>query len=285
MSAIAVTVGTFDGVHRGHRRLFEDGVRLAALAGLDLVALTFDRHPLSLLHPERAPRLLTGLDHKIELLGAVDGVARTEVLVFDQARADQAPESFIADTLIGGLGARLLVVGGNFRFGRAGAGDVALAERVGRRLGLAVRGTTLLEGTPGSVVSSSEIRRLVATGSLDGAARLLGRPHEVRGELRLGEPAGRVAELVVPGELLLPPPGRYEVRAGPLREDAVALIAALAPPGGPGAPVLLEAPPATSVPEAWPRGTTVRIAFETPATPPPPRAPVVEQASERAGDR
>lgn len=293
MRPVAVTVGTFDGVHLGHRRLLATAAALAAEAGLELVALTLDRHPLALLHPERAPLLLTGLDHKLELLAGVPGVARAEVLVFDRRRAEQAPESFLADTLVGEFGARLLVVGGNFRFGRGGTGDVALAEDLGARVGLRVVGMTLVEGAPGSVISSSAIRRLVAEGHLARAEALLGRPHEIRGTLGDPSPPGdgvpadggaRGTEVVVAADLLLPPPGRYEVRAGPLGEAAPALVASIRPPGAPS-PVVLEVPPGQPVTAGWVAGTRVRVAFEAAPPPSPVGARPHEEASGRAGDR
>ena len=268
MSPAAVSVGTFDGVHRGHRRLLADAAERAKAVGLDLVVLTLDRHPLGLLRPERAPRLLTGLDHKLELLAGVDGVARVEVLAFDRPRADQTASSFVRDTLVGQLDARLLVVGGNFRFGRGGAGDVALAERLGRTVGLEVVGIALLEGSPGSVISSSEIRRLVAAGHLAKAAALLGRAHEVRGELRVPPvpgghghtvpgrpaPAGRsggagVLHLVFDEPLLLPPPGGHSAVVAPLVPPA---------PGVPGTAATVEVAGEVDGPSAGGASVTVR---------------------------
>lgn len=299
MSPVVLAVGTFDGVHLGHRRLLAAAHDLATAAGLELVALTLDRHPLALLHPERAPRLLTGLDHKRALLRAVDGVGRVEVLRFDRARADQSPESFVVDTIVGDLAAEVLVVGGNFRFGRAGAGDVALARHVGEAVGLSVVGIPLLEASPGVVVSSSAIRRLVVAGHLDRAADLLGRPHEVRGVL--GPAGGRApaagartddgpAEiaigLVVAPELLLPPVGIYEARvarlAGPVdggAGEAPALVRARVvadPARPPGAAaldpaVVLEPPRAGGLAPWWARadGIDASVAFLAPAAPAP----------------
>ncbi len=263
-SAIAVSVGTFDGVHRGHRQLLAAAARRAAAAGLPLVVLTLDRHPLSLLRPDRAPRLLTGLDHKLELLAELDGVARTEVLVFDRPRAEQEPASFLRDTLAGELGARLLVVGGNFRFGRDGAGDVSLAARLGPAAGLDVVGLPLLEEAPGAVISSSHIRRLVAAGSLAHAAELLGRPFELRGQLghRLDGAGGRTP-LTVDGQLLLPPTGAYRVRAAPLDPaEGGSLEAAAELSGG---VVRLRAPDRSGGARWWHPGAALRVLFGAPA--------------------
>lgn len=277
MSPIAVSVGTFDGVHRGHRRLLATAADRAAAAGLELVVLTLDRHPLSLLRPERAPRLLTGLDHKLELLAGLGGVSRVEVLAFDRQRADQSPASFVLDTLVGELGARLLVVGGNFRFGRGGAGDVTLVAELGAPVGLEVVGLPLLEGAPGAVISSSEIRRLVAVGHLARAASLLGRLHEVRGELAPAVPAGaggstRLGLLVDP-VLLLPPPGAHRAVVAPLgaaREPAVPAFAEVgADLRAPAAAAQGGLPPAVGlaltghpVPPWWRPGVAVRVGFE-----------------------
>lgn len=260
MSPIAVSVGTFDGVHLGHRQLLAAAAERAAGAGLPLVVLTLDRHPLSLLRPDRAPRLLTGLDHKLELLAGLDGVARTEVLVFDRTRAEQTPASFVRDTLRGALGARLLVVGGNFRFGRDGAGDVALAARLGAAAGLDVVGLPLLEEAPGTVISSSEIRRLVAAGSLAHAGALLGRPFEVRGRLD----GGPGAPLSLADHLLLPPAGAYPVLAVPLDPRAGGALDASAEVAG--GLVHLHAPERRDGAGWWQAGTVLRVLFGAPAS-------------------
>lgn len=235
---VAVTVGTFDGVHLGHRRLLRYAGEMAAASGLELVVLTLDRHPLSLLRPEKAPRLLTGLEHKRQLLAATAGVARVEVLVFDEDRADQSPRSFLLDTLLGDLGATVLVVGENFRFGHGGAGDLELAAEVGASVGLSVVGMPLLEQGVDGVVSSSRIRRLVADGDLATAASLLGRPFELRGELALAPEVagGKALGLVVAADLLLPEQGRHEVLARSLAGRAETRAVAFVPPAAPGQP-------------------------------------------------
>jgi riboflavin kinase/FMN adenylyltransferase len=201
---VVATIGTFDGVHLGHRRLIDETRRQAAARGLRSVAVTFDRHQMTIVRPEAAPRLLTGLDHKLELLAAagVDAV----VLEFDATRAAQGAEDFVKDVLVGHLGVRALVVGSTFRFGYRHRGDARLLETMGARLGFSVTPIELVtDDGARTVISSSLIRSLVADTRLDEARRLLGRDHEVRGVVVDGA-AGLVA---VPAELLVPPPGDY----------------------------------------------------------------------------
>jgi riboflavin kinase/FMN adenylyltransferase len=233
-----VTIGTYDGVHLGHRALIEETRREAARAGLRSAVVTFDRHPAEVIRPEVAPQLLTGLAHKVELLEAT-GIDRVIVLGFDAARAAQSAEDFVEQLLVGEIGARAVVVGANFRFGHRQRGDIALLERMAVPLSLHVHAIGLLTGERAHrAVSSAGIRKLVSAGELDEAARLLGRPHEVRGELQLEEAR---AGVVLSPRLLLPPPGRYHALVGPpgrpdrdtvvtVRADCRALALGEAPP-------------------------------------------------------
>lgn len=202
----AVTVGTFDGVHLGHRRLIDATRREAASSRLRAVVVTFDRHPLATVRPKTAPRLLTSLDQKVDLLyeaGADDVV----VLEFDAARANQSAEDFVATFLVDELGARVIVVGDGFRFGHRQRGDVAMLESMGASLGFRVVTVTLVSSGGGrdDVVSSSAIRELITAGDLEGAATMLGREHEVRGTIV----DARRLVVVVSDEMVLPPPGEY----------------------------------------------------------------------------
>ncbi|HUZ21702.1 MAG TPA: FAD synthetase family protein [Acidimicrobiales bacterium] len=216
---VAVTVGNYDGVHLGHRRLLAEARGFAEAAGLALVAVTFDRHPAAILRPAQVPRLLTALDHKVELLRSA-GVDDVVVLAFDEARAAESAEEFVTEVLLGELGARLVIAGANFRFGHDHRGDIELLRSMGEMLGFEARGVDLMRDGE-ATVSSSRIRRLVGEGALAEAADLLGRPHEVRGVLR-GPTGPDGLTLVVPGELLLPPAGEYTATVGAPGEGAVA---------------------------------------------------------------
>jgi riboflavin kinase/FMN adenylyltransferase len=235
----AVTIGAYDGVHKGHQFVIGHLRRLAADGGLATVVLTFDRHPATVVRPESAPKLLTDLDQKLEILAGT-GVDHTAVLRFDEARSQEEPEDFVRKVLVGALGARVVVVGEDFHFGRRRRGNVDLLREMGAALGFEVTHVPLLGGT-----SSTAVRRLLEAGDVAGAADLLGRPHEVRGVVEKGDQRGRelgypTANVAVPAEILLPTPGIY---AGWYGGDHAAAISVGHRPTfhGGGAPVVLEA--------------------------------------------
>jgi riboflavin kinase/FMN adenylyltransferase len=210
----AVTIGAYDGVHLGHRHVLGLLKDLARHRGLETVAVTFDRHPASVVRPQSAPPLLTDLEQKLELLAQV-GIGRTVVIPFDEARANESAEDFVTEVLVGALGARLVVVGRDFHFGHERRGNVALLSDMGRSLGFETVGVALEDDSSGEPVSSTRIRRLVAAGDVRGAAALLGRPHEVRGEVVRGDGRGGAAlglptaNLSVPPDMALPAEGIY----------------------------------------------------------------------------
>ncbi len=209
----AVTIGAYDGVHLGHRALLHELRRRAKEAGLRSVVVTFDRHPALVVRPESAPKLLTDLDQKIELLGAC-GIERALVVPFDARRAEEPAEDFVAEVLVEGLRARLVVVGEDFHFGHGRKGDVGLLTEEGRRRGFAVEGVSL-SSQGGEAVSSTRIRRLLDLGEVEAAATLLGRDHEVRGPVVRGDGRGGAelamptANVAVPAEIALPGDGVY----------------------------------------------------------------------------
>jgi riboflavin kinase/FMN adenylyltransferase len=195
-----VTIGAFDGVHLGHRRLIERVRSTAAEIGAVSVVVTFDQHPASVVRPGSAPLLLTDLDQKLALLEA-SGVDLVVVVHFDVERSTEPAEAFVDEVLVDCLNARALVVGHDFHFGRNREGDVALLQRIGALRGFDVTGIRLVSsGGNGSEatkvgelgpISSTGIRRLIAQGDVRAAARLLGRWHQLRGIVAHGEKRGR----------------------------------------------------------------------------------------------
>lgn len=214
----AVTIGAYDGVHVGHRLVIEHVRSLAAGEGLRSVVVTFDRHPAAVVRPESAPRLLTDLLQKLELLAST-GIDEIEVVHFDEERASETAEDFVTSVLVGQLRVASVVVGRNFHFGKGRGGNVSLLEEMGSDLGFRVVPFDLVmdevAGDDPEPVSSTRIRRLIGEGDLAGAEQLLARPHEVRGVVSEASPSG-TAEVTVPDEILLPPAGRYAVKAGVL---------------------------------------------------------------------
>jgi riboflavin kinase/FMN adenylyltransferase len=188
MPGTAVTIGAYDGVHLGHRALLRDLCLRAEAAGLSTVVVTFDRHPASVVRPDSAPKLLTDLDQKLELL-AECGIDRTLVVPFDRTRAEESAEDFVREILVDALEARLVVVGEDFHFGHGRKGNVALLTELGQGYGFEVIGVSLT-GDETEAVSSTRIRTLVAAGAVEEAATLLGRPHEVRGPVVHGDGRG-----------------------------------------------------------------------------------------------
>jgi riboflavin kinase/FMN adenylyltransferase len=210
----AVTIGAYDGVHLGHRQLIAGLERGALERGLSTVVVTFDRHPATVVRPESAPLLLTDLDLKLELLAST-GVARTLVVPFDRRRAEETAEDFVAEVLVGALGARLVVVGEDFHFGHGRKGDVHLLRQLGAVHGFDVVGWNLVAGEDGEVVSSTRIRRCLAAGDVAAAAALLGRYHQVRGPVVHGDGRGGseldmpTANVAVASGIALPADGIY----------------------------------------------------------------------------
>jgi riboflavin kinase/FMN adenylyltransferase len=215
----AVTIGAYDGVHLGHRALLAELRARAEDNGLATVVVTFDRHPASVVRPESAPKLLCDLEQKLELLASA-GVDRTVVVRFDDERANETAEEFVTRELVKGLDARLVVVGEDFHFGHGRKGNVALLTEMGSVAGFAVDGVALSsEAGAGDhrapAVSSTRVRTLVSHGDVEGAAVLLGRPHQVRGPVVTGDRRGGAelgfptANLDIPADICLPAPGIY----------------------------------------------------------------------------
>lgn len=211
-----VTIGAYDGVHLGHRKVLRLVRELADARGLDAGLVTFDRHPAQVVRPESAPPLLTSLDQKLELLGGLGLLDVVCVLRFDEERSHETAEEFVREVLVGLLRARVVVVGADFHFGHKRGGNVALLEQMGTDLGFEVIGLGLVapEGEDHEPYSSTRVRGALENGDVAVAATLLGRPHEVRGVVTRGDRRGRelgfpTANVAVSEEICLPADGIY----------------------------------------------------------------------------
>lgn len=218
----AVTIGAFDGVHLGHQAVLRLVRDLAHARGLTATVLTFDRHPAEVVRPQSAPKLLTDLEQKLELLEATNMVDECLVLSFDEARSKELAEEFVSEVLAGVLHARLVIVGSDFHFGYRRHGDVPLLQRMGAELGFEAIGLGLVASPDGAVAveagapySSTWVRTLLAAGDVEGAAAILGRPHEVRGVVQRGDGRGGpelgfpTANVAVSERICLPGDGVY----------------------------------------------------------------------------
>jgi riboflavin kinase/FMN adenylyltransferase len=210
-----VTIGAYDGVHLGHQAVIDQVKTLAADIGARSAVLTFDRHPATVVRPESAPLLLTTNDQRVELLAAT-GLDATVVLPFDEEQAHESPESFVERVLVHALGVRTIVVGEDFHFGSGRRGNVDLLEKVGRTCDFDVRPIELVPRADGITepISSTAIRRALAGGEVELAAAMLGRLHEVRGPVVLGDQRGRqlgfpTANVTVSKSVCLPADGVY----------------------------------------------------------------------------
>jgi riboflavin kinase / FMN adenylyltransferase len=215
--ATVVGIGNFDGVHRGHRAVLARLVDEAARRSARAVAVTFDPHPLAVLHPERAPGALTTLEHRLDLL-AEAGLYAVLVMKFTRELAQFTPEQFVDDVLVGALHAAAVVVGRDMRFGHRNSGDVDTLRELGARSGFDV---VLVQdlGAPGPDAaarrwSSSWVRELLAAGDVETAAEVLGRLHRVTGLVVHGDHRGRelgypTANLAQDAQGLIPADGVY----------------------------------------------------------------------------
>jgi len=213
-----VTIGAYDGVHLGHQAVIAQVRTAAAVQGLRSAVVTFDRHPAMVVRPESAPLLLTDLEQKLELL-ATTAVDYADVVHFDERRAEESPEDFVSEVLVGCLAAKVVVVGEDFHFGHQRKGNVALLAELGEQHGFSVAGIELVGADghptgPEAQVSSTAIRMALRQGDLARANAMLGRAHEVRGLVAHGDERGRelgfpTANVAVPGEILLPADGIY----------------------------------------------------------------------------
>lgn len=210
-----MSIGVYDGVHIGHRQVISQTQQLARDLGTKMAVVTFDPHPALIVRPENAPRILTDIDQKLELL-ADCGVDTTYVVPFDTTQASETAADFVSRVLVGCLDAQAVVVGHDFHFGKGRAGNVEVLTELGERHGFTVNGIELLERPDGHAepVSSTAVRRALAGGEVTTAQALLGRHHEVRGVVVQGDKRGRqigfpTANVEVPPEIALPADAVY----------------------------------------------------------------------------
>jgi riboflavin kinase/FMN adenylyltransferase len=185
----AVALGTFDGVHFGHRAILGTALARARAVGIEAVACTFDPHPMEVLQPDRAPLPIMPLEERLQLIGDL-GVDAVVVLPFTRELAAIEPEAFVKDVLLSRLHAREIVVGYNHRFGRGARGDARLLEELAGRLGFLAHVVPPMT-VDGAAVSSTEIRAALQRGDVSAAARWLGRPYGIAGMVTSGAGRGR----------------------------------------------------------------------------------------------
>lgn len=207
-------IGNFDGVHLGHRALIDAAKTIAAEKGKTLAVITFEPHPRRFFMPEAPPFRLDALETKARLLGEL-GVAVMLAMPFDASLAAQSPEDFVDHTLASDLGLSHVVVGYDFTFGKARAGNTDRLRDLGAKRGIGV--TVISPQGDGEVYSSTRVRRLLEAGDVAGANRILGRPWEIVGNVEHGDKRGR--ELGFPtanvalGDFQIPRFGIYAVRS------------------------------------------------------------------------
>src|SRR5690242_13234821 len=210
-----VTVGSFDGVHRGHQAVLAEIARRAKPSGRKSLLVTFDPHPLEVVNPEAAPKLLTTPDERQEVLEA-SPVDEVVVLPFTRELSQLSATEFVGTVLRERYGMADLVLGYDHGFGRGRSGDVETVRRMGQEQGFTVDVVDAVRDD-GQPISSTVIRTAVAHGELDRAARWLGRPHALSGVVERGAGRGRTIgiptlNLPAPAKKLLPPDGVYAVR-------------------------------------------------------------------------
>jgi riboflavin kinase / FMN adenylyltransferase len=223
----AVTIGTFDGVHLGHRALINQAIARAENGGHASVVLTWDRHPAVTLRPDKAPPALARPERKFELIERLDPDLLV-VLPFDSELASLEAEEFATSVIARGLHARAVLVGEGWRFGRKAAGDVDLLREIGTREGFEVHGVTL-EQIAGGPASSTRVRGAVAKGDMTLARDLLGRPFDIDGVVEHGDHRGKelgvpTANITPDRSIVRPPTGVY---AGRARVDDIWYAAAI----------------------------------------------------------
>ncbi len=186
----AITIGKFDGVHLGHAALIQRMSTVAERSKLSRTVVTFDRHPMELFAPERAPKPITSLEYRLQLL-AQQNLDAVVVLPFTRELSELTPDEFVNDLLLEALGMRALVVGDDFRFGHRGAGNIELLRAWSQRGAFELEVVAEVQDAGAVRASSSKLRELLERGDVADAARMLGRYHSVRGTVVHGAKRGR----------------------------------------------------------------------------------------------
>jgi len=207
-----VTIGVFDGVHRGHQRIVGRAAQVGEQRGLPVVAITFDPHPDEVTRPGSHPPFLCSARRRAELLGGL-GIDAVCVLPFTLEFSRLAPDDFVRTVLVERMHAAVVVVGEDFRFGHKAAGDVQLLAKLGEKYEFTTEGMPLLVAD-GTMLSSTSIRQMLAEGDVAAAAKALGRPHRVEGVVVRGHQRGRAlgfptANLETPPHTAIPADGIY----------------------------------------------------------------------------
>jgi riboflavin kinase / FMN adenylyltransferase len=210
-----VTIGAYDGLHLGHQAVIGQVRAIAAERNAKSAVVTFDRHPATIVRPESAPKLLTDHEQRLELFEQT-GIDAAVVLPFDEHQAQESPLGFVERVLFKALRTECVVVGDDFHFGRYREGNVALLREYGATYGFDVEPVHLLTRPDGvdEPLSSTAIRRALAGGEVEQAAKLLGRPFEARGVVVAGDKRGRLlgfptANVEVPTRVCVPADGVY----------------------------------------------------------------------------
>ena len=207
-----VTIGVFDGVHRGHQRIVGRAAQVGEQRGLPVVVITFDPHPDEVTRPGSHPPFLCSARRRAELLGGL-GIDAVCVLPFTLEFSRLAPDDFVRTVLVERMHAAVVVVGEDFRFGHKAAGDVQLLAKLGEKYEFTTEGMPLLVAD-GTTLSSTSIRQMLAEGDVAAAAKALGRPHRVEGVVVRGHQRGRAlgfptANLETPPHTAIPADGIY----------------------------------------------------------------------------
>ncbi|MEZ0343303.1 MAG: bifunctional riboflavin kinase/FAD synthetase [Caldimicrobium sp.] len=212
----AITIGAFDGIHLGHKALFQETLKIAHTFNLEPIVVTFDPHPRRVIQPHLSFKLLTTLEEKLELIEK-EGLQKIAILPFTRALAELSPDLFVEKYLVDYLKARYVIVGFNFRFGRNRSGDTELLKKLGEKYQFQVKivPPVIIDEKR---VSSSLIRDLISKGEVDKASLFLGRPYFLTGKVIKGKGRGKLlgfptANLSVSKEKLIPARGVYAVFA------------------------------------------------------------------------
>jgi riboflavin kinase/FMN adenylyltransferase len=211
-----VTIGAYDGLHRGHTSVIASVVDRAKQLGHRSVVVTFDRHPASVVRPESAPLLITSLDQRLELLERT-GLDAVVVLEFDETAAAEEAESFVRRVFVDGLSAIDIVIGEDFHFGKGRRGNVELLAALGSQHDFSVTPLELRRSESADIISSTAIRSALRQGDIKAASEMLGRNMVIRGQVVHGDERGRTigfptANVDVPERFIIPADGVYAAK-------------------------------------------------------------------------